>query len=111
MPIKKNNYLNPLFIKELNHNNKEKAKKLDNNSCSICLSDIDLDNNRNLKKFVFLDCGHTHCKKCIQKWVKTKVKLGSAPDCPTCRAKIVDLPRKNIVYNYNSDSSNNSDYY
>jgi len=109
LPIK-NNYLTKAYIKELNNNNIEKAKKIDNNSCSICLADIDIDNRNNLKKFVFLDCGHTHCRKCIQKWVKTKVTSGSTPDCPTCRIQIVDIPQKVVENDYDSDYSYNLDY-
>ena len=109
LPIK-NNYLTKAYIKELNHNNIEKAKQIDNKSCCICLADIDIDKSRNLKKFVFLDCGHTHCRKCIQKWVKTKVTSGSNPDCPTCRIQIVDIPQKVVENDYDSDYSYNSDY-
>ena len=110
VPIR-NKHLSPMFIKQLNSKNKEKVKTIENNSdCPICFNEMNFENK---SKLVFLDCGHVYCKSCIQDWVKTKVQSFANPDCPKCRLKIVDLPRKKVVininYNYDSDDNYSSD--
>ena len=79
-----NKKLTKEFIAKLNAANREdqieKTKRGDNNCCSICLDPISFDTKKSwvcksdIKKNVYLNCGHNFHKKCLQSWVTSKVK-------------------------------------
>lgn len=98
-----NKKLTKEFIAKLNAANREcqieKTKREDNNCCSICLDNIKFDtkkvwaSKRDIKKNVYLNCGHNFHKKCLQQWVTSKVNEEVPPSCPVCRSVIVELPK------------------
>jgi len=110
-----NNKLNPIFIKELNKNNIDKVKnKKESLECSICLTEINIENYKNKKTdLVFLNCSHVYHKKCLNEWVKAKVQSFNHPDCPLCRDKIISINDIKINIASESDSSgyDSDDYY
>lgn len=107
-----NGTLSSKYITTLNTNNHSKIDKKEKLDCSICLEPIHLEKFK-LKKndLVFLECGHVYHKKCLQSWIKSQIKNIDKPNCPMCRTMIVDYCKKDYtVINYDSDSSDNSDY-
>lgn len=111
-----NNKLNPAFIKELNQNNIDKVKnKKEALECSICLTEINIENYKNNKTdLVFLNCSHVYHKDCLNPWVKEKAQSFNHPDCPYCRNEIIDMNTIKQIYTYNQVSnsydSDNSGY-
>ena len=55
--------------------------------CAICLSDDTV-----TSKSVTLRCGHTYCRKCINRWTHR----GNAT-CPTCRRGCLDIFRRHTL--------------
>lgn len=56
--------------------NDEKLEFKCNNTCPICLLDID-----NEEHFIYTDCAHLYHKNCLDKW--------QHHTCPTCRKNII----------------------
>ena len=110
-----NNKLNSTFIKKLNKNNIDKVKnKKESLECSICLTEINIENYKNKKTdLVFLNCSHVYHKDCLNMWVKQKVQSFNHPDCPLCRDKIISINDIKINIASESDSSgyDSDDYY
>ena len=55
--------------------------------CSIC-TEI-------LSKPLVLNCGHTFCQKCLEKWIEQK---GKKSDCPNCRNRILFSTPNQVLY-------------
>ena len=110
-----NNKLNPTFIKKLNKNNIDKVKnKTEPLECSICLTEINIENYKNNKTdLVLLNCSHVYHKDCLNPWVKEKAQSFNSPDCPYCRDKIISVNDFKINIAQESDSSgyDSDDYY
>lgn len=108
LPIK-NNILNKSYIDKLNKSNNCEF----DNSCSICVENIDDTEFKKKRYIVTLNCKHSFHTLCINEWVKALTSTGKIPVCPTCRMNIVDINTyKNdyttINVNYDSDSSDYS---
>ena len=78
---------------------------MDNNLCSICLTNIINDSYK-------LKCGHVFHKKCILKWQKKSKKEDGSFSCPICRNEnsYIRLPDDNtilIMENNNRQSTPN----
>jgi len=52
-----------------------------NNTCPICIKTMRNNNNKKT-----LRCGHTYCKKCIDRWYDTSIE---SPTCAVCRRTIL----------------------
>lgn len=53
------------------------------NECSICLIDIESNNENNM-----CENGHIHHDKCIDEWINQKILKNEVPDCPKCYGKL-----------------------
>ena len=102
----------PKNIYMLDENNIVELNKkfVDNNTCSICIDEINKDK-------ITLKCIHTFHKKCIFEWINTNYENNIIPCCPVCRNYIYDTKDYYIILNklhkYNiisiPDNSNNND--
>ena len=55
--------------------------------CSIC-TEI-------LTKPLVINCGHTFCKKCLDRWIEQK---GKNSNCPNCRSRILFSTPNQVLY-------------
>ena len=61
-----------------------KSQLLENDTCPICMENIDLAGNGTALAVCRTSCGHTFCTSCFTKCVLRK------NSCPMCRAEIID---------------------
>lgn len=102
----------PKNIYMLNENNivELNNKFVDNNTCSICIDEI------NKKKITLKKCNHTFHKNCILQWIRSNYENNIIPCCPVCRNNIYDnedlYTILNKLHDYNiisiPDNSNNN---
>ena len=79
------NVINCTFYKNKNHNINEIS------NCSICYD------NKNLNKFVTLDCNHEFCDNCIIKTLQMNKNI--IPCCALCRAEIKNIKTRTLEIN------------
>jgi hypothetical protein len=87
--FKHSNNLPSIYNISLNIENDEKEKdnknKEDLCECGVCLNNIEF------KDFIKFNCNHQFCKSCVVQMINTKKDTDNPPNCPYCRAEILNL--------------------
>lgn len=80
-----------------------KSQLLENDTCPICMENIDLAGNGTALAVCRTSCGHTFCTSCFTKCVLRK------NSCPMCRAEIIDNNEYTHIQYNNEHIQNSSD--
>lgn len=86
------NKLPAIYNISLNIENDEDVEKENKNKkiddlceCGVCL------NNIGFNDFIRFECNHQFCKSCVVQMINTKKDTDNPPNCPYCRAEILNL--------------------